>query len=231
MPLRLDITSEEDTASAADTLERETGSEGLYGLVNNAGIVVPGPLEFIPIDAFRQQIEVNVVAQLAVTQAFMPALRRARGRVVFIGSISGLFALPLAGAYAASKYALEAVSDALRMELRAFGMPVVIIEPGQIHTPIWETSLARGDELYRNAPPELETYYGGPLRGLRRRVKRGMRALPADRVAKVVERALTVRSPRARYIVGAEARLRAILKKVLPDSTRDAIVAKALARL
>jgi len=231
VPLRIDVTSAQDIAAAVSAVDQATGADGLHGLVNNAGIAIAGPLEFLPVSEFRRQLEVNVVGQVAVTQALLPVLRRGRGRVVFIGSIAGIFALPLSGAYAASKFALEAVADALRAELRSFGMHVSIVEPGVIATPIWNTSLERGEQILQDAPPELETYYGRVLKGMRKRVQRGMGGLSPDRVAAAVEHALSARRPRTRYIVGRDARVRALLKKLLPDRVRDALIAKALERL
>ncbi len=231
VPVRLDVTSAEDIAAVAATIRDRLGEAGLAGVVNNAGIVMSGPFEFLPIEALKRQLDVNVVGQVAVTQAVLPLLRRSRGRVVFIGSISGLNSLPFVGAYAASKFALEAVADALRGELRPFGMRVTIIEPGVIATPIWETSIETADRLMADAPPELETYYGEMLRRLRQRAERGGEGLPPSRVAEVVERALTAKRPRARYLIGRDAKTRALLQRWLPDAVRDRLIARALARI
>lgn len=225
--LRLDVTSAEDIAAAVRRIE---GGD-LHGLVNNAGIAVAGPLEFLPIDAFRRQLEVNVVGQLAVTQAMLPLLRPTRGRIVFMGSISGLSALPITGAYAASKHALEAITDAMRMELRPFGLHVSIVEPGTIETPIWDVSLSSAETMLGEAPPELERYYGPTLDGLRRRIRKGMRGLPPDAVARAVQHALTADRPRTRYLVGRDARMRLLLQRTLPDRVRDALVRRALSRM
>jgi NAD(P)-dependent dehydrogenase (short-subunit alcohol dehydrogenase family) len=230
-PIRLDITDTHDIAEARAQVDALTGNAGLDALVNNAGIAVAGPLEYLPVDALRRQLEVNVTAQVAVTQALLPALRRARGRIVFMGSISGRSALPFVGAYAASKFALEAICDSLRAELRPFGLHVSIIEPGTIATPIWNTSIAAGERLLAAAPPELNTHYGKLLDGLRRHAARGIDGLPAERVADVVHHALTARSPRTRYLVGRDAKLRAMLQSLLPDRWRDALVLSRLRRL
>ena len=138
-PLRIDVTDAGQIAAARDRVSEEVGTAGLAGLVNNAGIAVPGPLEHLPIDEFRRQMEVNLVGQVAVTQAFLPLLRTARGRVVNIGSIGGRVALPMLGPYAASKHAMEGISDSLRRELRPWGMQVSIVRPGPIATDIWES--------------------------------------------------------------------------------------------
>src|SRR4051812_41915524 len=151
----------------------------LGGLVNNAGIAVTGPLEFMPLDELRRQLEVNTVAQLAVTQACLPALRRTRGRIVNVSSIAGRVALPLYGPYAASKFALEALSDALRRELRGSGVDVALVEPGAIATPIWERSLAVADALWAATPEVAHERYGTLVATLRAEaVKQGREGLP-----------------------------------------------------
>jgi NAD(P)-dependent dehydrogenase (short-subunit alcohol dehydrogenase family) len=166
-----------------------------------------------------------------VTQAVLPAIRKATGRVVFMGSISGRSALPITGAYAASKFALEALSDALRVELLPWGIRVAIIEPGVVATPIWETSLAAGLALFERMPERLQEYYGAALEAVKRRALGGTtRGIAADRVAAVVEHALFASRPRTRYLVGRDARARALFQK-LPDRWRDRIIARRLARL
>lgn len=230
VPVRLDVTDADDISAVASTIDEHTREDGLHAVVNNAGIAVGGPLEFLPIDALRTQLEVNVIGQIAVTQAMLPAVRRARGRIVFVGSIAGRSALPFVGAYAASKFALEALTDALRVELQPFGMHVSIVEPGVIATPIWERSLEMGNRNLEASPPELETYYGRLLDRVRARIARGMGGLPPDDVARVVERALDATRPRTRYLVGTDARLRALMQSLLPDRARDAVVRRALDR-
>jgi NAD(P)-dependent dehydrogenase (short-subunit alcohol dehydrogenase family) len=202
--------------------------ESLDGLVNNAGIARAGPLEFLPVEELRRQLDVNVVAQVAVTQAFLPALRRARGRIVFVGSIAGLSALPFIGAYSASKHALEAVADTLRLELAPSGVGVSIVEPGTIRTPIWEKSAAVANELMQDAPPELDELYGARIASFRRvALARARHGAPADDVAKAVEAALTASSPRPRALVGRDAKLRAIVER-LPDRLRDRLYRRLL---
>ncbi|MGD8278826.1 MAG: SDR family oxidoreductase [Gemmatimonadota bacterium] len=226
----LDITDAGQIEAAARTVEDATGERGLHGVVNNAGIAVAGPLEFLPVAALRRQLEINVIGQVAVTQALMPALRRARGRIVFIGSISGRSALPFTGAYAASKYALEAVTDALRIELMPWGLRVAIVEPGVIATPIWETSLGVGEELLSSMPPEAMVHYGAKMPGLRRRAQRGKQGRDPDDVARAVEHALTARRPKLRYVVGTDARVRLGLL-LLPTRLRDRLIADVVKRL
>ncbi|HEX6938496.1 MAG TPA: SDR family oxidoreductase [Longimicrobiales bacterium] len=229
-PIRIDVTDEVSIRAAAQRVAAAVGDAGLAGLVNNAGIAVGGPLEFLPTAEIRRQLDVNVVGQLAVTRAFLPLLRRARGRVVNMGSISGRMALPFTGAYAASKHALEAVTDALRLELAPWGLHVSIIEPGVIATPIWETSEAAAMRLMEAYPPEAMEYYGGVLDLVRQTVRHSAEhGLPPDEVAKAVEHALTARRPKTRYLVGPDARARALLRW-LPDRLRDALILRRLRR-
>jgi NAD(P)-dependent dehydrogenase (short-subunit alcohol dehydrogenase family) len=193
----------------------------LHGLVNNAGIAVAGPLEFLPAEELRRQLEVNVVGQLRVLQAVLPALREGRGRIVNIGSISGRSALPFLGAYAMSKFALEAMTDALRVELRPWGIHVAIVEPGTIKTPMWTRE--------RPDPPEAAlSLYGERIAAFREfALKRSADGAPPDAVAKIVEHVLTAERPKARYLVGRDARIRAGVER-LPDRVRDGIYKRVL---
>ena len=224
-PLTIDVTDQESIRSAAAQL----GDAPLAGLVNNAGVAVAGPLEFIPIDEFRRQLDVNVVGQVAVTQAFLPALRKARGRIVNMGSIGGRVALPLLSPYAASKFALEGITDALRRELRQWGIHVSIVEPGAIATPIWDKSREANEELAKDAPPEAEQLYGKLIERIRAEsATLGQTGLPPIEVAKAVEHALTASRPKTRYLVGREAKARAAAAALLPDRAFDALVARTL---
>ncbi len=209
----LDVTDPEAIRAAAAGVER------LDGLVNNAGIAVAAPLEFLPLDELRRQLEVNLVGQLAVTQAFLPALRRARGRIVIVGSIAGRSALPFLGAYAMSKFALEALADALRLELAPDGMAVSIVEPGTIATSIW-TKL----QPVANALPRAATErYGARMASFRAlAAARAAKAAPVESVAAAVEHALTAPRPKTRYLVGRDARIRAGIER-LPDRLRDRV--------
>lgn len=229
-PVLLDITDGAQIAAVVERIGEATGS-ALHGIVNNAGIAVAGPLEFLPLAELRRQLEVNVVGQMAVTQAMLPMLRAAQGRIVFIGSIAGLSAMPFTGPYSASKFALEALADSLRVELRPWGIEVVLIEPGVIATPIWETSTAAADRILADAPPTLQEFYGERLEGLRRRAAKGMEGLPPDVVAKAIEHALTANTPRTRYLIGRDARTRLWLERMLPARARDRVISWALGRL
>ncbi|MEX2247579.1 MAG: SDR family oxidoreductase [Dehalococcoidia bacterium] len=227
-PLIIDVTDAAQIAAAVDTVRAATGERGLAGLVNNAGIVVAAPLEFVPLDDLRRQLEVNVVGQVAVTQAFLPMLRDARGRIVFMGSIGGRMSTPFIAPYNASKFALEAITDALRLELRPWGIHVSIIEPGSIATPLWDKSQAAADALEQQMPKALEMY-GPAVDAVRKAaVEFADRGIPPDAVAKFVAHALTAKTPKTRYIVGRDARLQAALVKIVPDRMRDRLVAGQL---
>jgi NAD(P)-dependent dehydrogenase (short-subunit alcohol dehydrogenase family) len=195
--------------------------ERLDGVVLNAGIAHAGPLEFLPLDALREQLEVNVVGQLAVLQRVLPALRASAGRVVLMGSVSGVSALPLLGAYAMSKFALEAMADALRVELAPWGIHVALIQPGSIKTPMWTRE--RPDP-----PPEALALYGERFAALRRAVAaRVSHQVAPSEVAKAVEHALTAERPKPRYVVGRDAKLRKRFES-LPTSVRDRLVTRLL---
>jgi len=208
-----------------DAVERAAeGIETLDGLVANAGIAIAAPLEFLPPSELTRQLDVNVVGQLRVLQAFLPALRRARGRVVLMGSIGGRSALPFLGAYAMSKFALEAMADALRLELQPSGIQVAIVEPGTIATPIWTKPQRTVEAL----PPEAAGLYGERTDRFRRlAASRAANAVPADEVAKAVAHALGASKPKTRYVVGPDAKRRARVER-LPDRLRDKVLTRFL---
>lgn len=225
-PIFLDVTNSEMIVAAVKLVADSVGNTDLLGLVNNAGIVVGGPLEFLPIAEFAKQLEVNVTAQLAVTQAFLPLLRKSQGRIVNMGSISGLGVSPFTGAYAASKFALEAVTDALRMELLPWGISVSIIEPGAIATPIWEKSLAEGQKIYESLPQIAHDLYEQTLTSVAKTgIDIGNKGISAVIVAKAVAHALTAKTPKTRYLIGLDAKIGAMLT-LLPDKVRDRIILK-----
>src|SRR3954452_24414613 len=165
-PLKLDVTDKVSTAAARAEAEQASGGR-LAGLVNNAGVALSAPLEYIPIDRLRQQLEINLIGQVAVTQAFLPHLRAAHGRIVNVSSIGGRVALPMLGPYAASKFALEAVSDSLRREMRPFGVEVVVVEAGGIRTPIWDKGNQRAEDLMQSMPEEANRLYGAVVDKIR----------------------------------------------------------------
>jgi NAD(P)-dependent dehydrogenase (short-subunit alcohol dehydrogenase family) len=229
IPIRLDVVDEQSIAQAVEVVQRIVSEGGLGGLVNNAGIVVGSPLEVIPLPQLRKQLEVNVIGQIAVTQAFLPLLRRGRGRIVNMGSIAGRGTIPLLGPYSASKYALEALTDALRMELQPWGIEVSIIEPGAIATPIWEKSTKEAEGLEASASEEAKVLYAEAVIRIREAVaKAAKRAIPPEAVVQAVHHALTAAHPRTRYLVGVDARLRAWMVKWLPDRVQDRLLLWAL---
>jgi NAD(P)-dependent dehydrogenase (short-subunit alcohol dehydrogenase family) len=260
-PLLFDITDAEGIARAAAVVEERTGARGLHGVVNNAGVVVAGPMEFLPLEDLRHQLEVNVLGQVAVTQAMLPMLRRARelqlategqrravgvrastaptridgsrgadrspvrgshGRVVFVGSISGLVSSRLLGAYAASKFAIEALGDAFRLELEPWGLQVSIVEPGRVRTPIWGKTKGAGEARLSRMPEVAAELYEATIRSVSRGVNDVDSAgIAPDGVARAVLHALTAPRARTRYRVGFDAHLVGVLTRFLPDRWMD----------
>jgi len=228
-PLLIDVTEKASITAAASAVDNAVGEEGLAGLVNNAGIAVPGPLEFLPLDDLRSQMEVNVIGQVAVTQSFLPLLRKGQGRIVNIGSIGGRMATPFLGAYAASKFAMEALTDSLRMELKPWGISVSIIEPGSIDTRMWEKGQDAADVLLEKLPPEGHKFYDPAVNAMRKAAEKTAReAIPPSAVAKAVVHALTSDKPKTRYVVGTDARIQAVVARLVPDRMRDWLVAREM---
>jgi NAD(P)-dependent dehydrogenase (short-subunit alcohol dehydrogenase family) len=227
VPLILDVTDPGQVANAAGQIGETVGEAGLDGLVNNAGIAVPGPLEVLPLDDFRRQIEVNLTAQVAVTQALLPQIRRARGRLVFITSIGGLMAFPMFGAYHAAKFGLEAVGDVFRRELRPWGISVSVIEPGSIATEIWDRGQSEADVLLARVTDDHAELYGDSMEAYREVARQtAARGIAPEKVAKAIAHALTARRPRTRYLVGADARAQAVFNRLLPDRLVDGLIAR-----
>lgn len=225
VPLLLDVTDAEQVTAAVVTVSDAVGSEGLHGLVNNAGIAVGGPLEGVPLDELRRQLEVNVTAQVGMTQAFLPLVRRATGRIVFTGSASGRAGIALMGPYTASKYAIEGLAESWRAELAPWGIKVVVVEPGPIKTPIWDKAHGEMDGVAESLSPEARELYAGHLAKIPKFVRRQkLTAISAKRVAKVIEKALFTERPRARYLVGPQARGLGVLARVAPDGAKAAVV-------
>ena len=224
--VKLDVTDADSIAAA----RAQMGDAPLAGLVNNAGIAVAAPLEFLPLDQLRRQLEVNVIGQVAVTQQFLPALRAARGRIVNVSSIGGRVALPLVAPYNASKFALEAISDSLRRELIPHGVDVIVIEPGGVKTPIWGKGNETADQIQEGMPPEAQQLYGPMIEALRRetvKISENTGIEPRE-VAEVIGRALTAKRPRTRYLVGREAKIRGAAARVMPDRMMDRAIVKQL---
>jgi len=216
-PLQMDL-EDHDSVRAAGAAVTTAGP--LWGLVNNAGVALPGPLEYLPIEVFRRQLEVNLVGQLLVTQVMLPALlaesaQRGEARIVMIGSIGGRVAGPVLGGYAAAKHGLVGMTGSLRAELAPFGVQVLLIEPGAIATPIWSRGAAAGDQLV--APAEVLQRYDKMLAAARDMARNGSaRGLPPDAVAAVIREALTKRDPPPRQVVGRDAKLMAAMVRLLP---------------
>jgi NAD(P)-dependent dehydrogenase (short-subunit alcohol dehydrogenase family) len=223
-PIILDVTDEGTISEAFRTIEAAVGTAGLAGLVNNAGIAVTGPIKLVPLQELRRQYEINVFGQVAVTQAFLPLLRAARGRIVNVGSVGAKFALPFGGPLNSSKAAFESLSDSLRMELRPSGIQVVLVSPGSIRTSA-EAKLAADSEAALEAyPAEGRARYEGSYRAF----VKALLALEAkgvgpEVVAETVFRAMTVPSPRRRYPVGPKSRLLPVLFAGLPAGVADAL--------
>ncbi len=221
-PVILDVTDHAALSELTEQLGESLGARGLDGLVNNAGIVTPGPLELLPVDAFRRQLEVNVLGPHAVTQALLPRLRQAAGRIVLVSSISGTITPPHLGAYAASKHALEAMADALRIELRAWRIRVAIVQPDSVDTPIWNKYTGSFSSLYGQDDPERQALYAAQMQRIRDRMHRaGRHGMPTGRVVAAVRHALTARRPKAHYPVGIRTRLAIWAEHHLPTAWMD----------
>ena len=228
-PLMLDVTDASSLDAARRTVEGAVGDRGLAGLVNNAGIAIGAPIEYLRLDELRRQMEVNLVGPVAVTQAFLPAVRQASGRVVLVSSIGGRFTNPFIGPYVASKFALEAIADALRMELAPWSIPVSVIQPGAIKTAIWDKGKPYADDMLASLPDEGRQRYGkmaGAIVDMMATLEKN--AIPPERVARAIEHALTARRPRTRYVVGLDARVQAIMAWTLPDRWKDALTLRFL---
>jgi NAD(P)-dependent dehydrogenase (short-subunit alcohol dehydrogenase family) len=228
-PVKIDVTSGDSIREAAELVGAALAGGRLAGLVNNAGIAVSGPVEYLPIEEVRKQLEVNFIGHVAVTQAFLPLLRRSRGRVVNIGSVGGEIALPFLSPYAASKHAMEGFTDSLRREVEPLGVFVSVVRPGAIQSSIWERGNAAADEVLSSVPPEALEVYGDAVRGARAAAnERAKEAIPAQEVADVVEHALTAERPKTRYVVGRTGKVMVALERWLPDRLFDRLVGRAM---
>ncbi|MGH7815485.1 MAG: SDR family oxidoreductase [Candidatus Binataceae bacterium] len=218
----IDVTDGPSIARAAGEVSRALEDRPLDGLLNNAGIGVGGPVEFLSLSELRRQLEVNLIGQLAVTQAFLPLIRRGPGRIVNITSVGGKVATPFLAPYNASKYALEALSDCMRAELKPSGIKVSIVEPGAVQSTIWDKARNLVKEIAAALPPEGIKLYGGEIEQMSKLIAMQERmAVPPEKVAKAVEHALTASRPRIRYLVGNDAKLMAALRWLLPDRAHD----------
>lgn len=233
IPLQLEVTDSVQIAQAVARVDEESAeggasvSGGLDALINNAGIGVGGPLELVSQEDLRRQFDINVLAQVAVTQAMLPALRRAHGRIVFVSSIGGRVATPFLAPYAASKHAVEAIGDALRVELRSSNIQVALLEPGSVATPIWDKARADADAV--SIPPELQAEYGNVPAAMSKALEdTERRGVSPEVVAKTIEQALTARRMKARYLVGTDAKAMLVIRRLLPDRLFDRFIRRAL---
>jgi NAD(P)-dependent dehydrogenase (short-subunit alcohol dehydrogenase family) len=226
-PLLMDVTRRDQIARACQEVADHVGQRGLDALVNNAGVGLAWPLEFVPLDRFRAQFEINVDGQLAVTQIFLPLIRRASGRVIMIGSIADRMTPPFVGPLAASKHALLALTEALRLELAPWNIRVVLIEPGNIRTEAGAKFETDAAAVLQQFDPGARALYADAFRAMTSRfAARHKRGSDPDVVAAVVVIALETPRPRARYLVGKDAHLFAVLAKLPPfllDSLRQRI--------
>jgi NAD(P)-dependent dehydrogenase (short-subunit alcohol dehydrogenase family) len=223
VPVFLDVTDQAQVDAAAKQITDGGGS--LDGVVNNAGIARGGPLEYLPLEIWREQLEVNVLGQVAVTKAVLPSIRAAGGRIVFIGSIGGKVATMLMGPYSASKFAIEAIGESLRAELRPWGISVSVIEPGAVKTAIWDKGRQEADRLEQALPEEARTRYARHIAAIRKAIEmQDRQGVSPDKVTAAVEHALFSSRPKTRYLVGTDARVQALLVRWLPDRPREAII-------
>jgi NAD(P)-dependent dehydrogenase (short-subunit alcohol dehydrogenase family) len=225
-PVILDVTVPADVTRAVQTV-RENG-DTLSGLVNNAGVAIAGPLEFLPLEALRQQFEINVIAPIAMTQAALPLLRETRGRIVNVGSIAGRLSAPFVGPYSASKAAIASLTDALRQELARFGIAVSLLEFASVKTPIWQKGRAGRDVLVASMPPQAMTFYGALTDAVIAQTRVEEReGMDPQVIAATVLAALRAPKPRERYVIGCKAKIQAVAA-MLPPSTRDALVKRVM---
>jgi NAD(P)-dependent dehydrogenase (short-subunit alcohol dehydrogenase family) len=230
-PVLLDVTDGPGIAAAVQEVASAVGPGGVQGLVNNAGIAVGGPLEFISLEQFRWQFEVNVFGLLQVTQLFLPLIRTGHGRIVNIGSIAGRVASPMVGPYCASKHAVEGLTDALRLELAPWELHVSVVEPGVVATPIWDKGVREMDAELARMPAQGLERYDLLIRAFRRLLAgASQRGVTPEAVVRRVEHALTSRRPRHRYLVGTDARLRLMAQTILPRRWVDALIQRVLRR-
>jgi NAD(P)-dependent dehydrogenase (short-subunit alcohol dehydrogenase family) len=227
IPLLLDVADEASIAVAAEAVADAVGERGLAGLVNNAGIVKPGPLEHQPIADFRSHLEVNLIGPLLMIQAFLPLIRRGRGRIVNVGSIGGRMALPLHGGYSASKFGMEGMTDALRLELRQWRIPVSLVDPGAVQTAIFGKTLKEIDGLRAKLGDDAYGLYEAQISAIRKLVEKTAADAEAPVViAEAVAEALLSDGPETRYLAGHGAKATATMARTMPDHAKDRLIAR-----
>ena len=229
IPVTIDVIKQDTIDSAANKIAGIIKSSGIWGLVNNAGIAIAGPMEFMPMERIREQFEINFFGQISVTQRFLPLIRQGKGRIINISSKEAILAMPLIGPYCASKFALEAFSDALRLELKQWNIPVSIIQPGTIATQIIEQSISSAEECVRDLPEHAGELYNECFIAARKTADKILKAaIPTEKVAKTILKALTVKKPKPRYTVGVDARALSIMSRLMSDNMMDKIILKQM---
>ena len=228
-PVIIDVTDRDSIVAARERAEETVGEGGLAGLVNNAGIANAGPVEHLPVEEFQRVLDVNLTGQYAVTQEFLPLIRRGEGTIVFITSIGGLIASPFMSPYHAAKFGVEGLADSLRRELKPWQIDVVVIEPGSIATPIWEKGTATFEAQQPAMGPDLERLYGKQMEAMKAAiVDTAERGIEPDRVAKVIERAIASRKPKTRYLVGVDAKLMRRISRLIGDRNFDRLMRRSM---
>ena len=219
-PITIDVTKDRSIKAAKDKVQRAVGKDGLVGLVNNAGVGDGGPVETMDLDILRNVLEVNLVGQVAVTQAFLPMIRKVPGTIVFIASIGGRIASPFMSPYNTSKFAVEALGESLRQELAPWEIDVVVIEPGSIDTPIWKKGAETIEDQFAKLTATTRRLYGKQLKRMDEVLtETASRGIAPEKVAKVIHTAISSENPKHRYLVGRDAKIAAKLKGALPDRT------------
>ncbi|MFD6161538.1 SDR family oxidoreductase [Nocardia sp. NPDC060256] len=228
-PVILDITEPEQVAALAARAADDP--RALHAVVNNAGIQVNAPVEALPMAQWRNVFEVNLFGHIAVTQALLPALLRSKGRVINISSVGGKVAMATYGAYAGTKFAMEAVSDSLRREVAPLGVQVVVIEPGGVRTEMAVRGIETANSLATGMTPEQDKRYGELVRANYRFMDAGTSSgVTADAAARVIAKAVTARRPHTRYTIGRDAAMVTRLTRILSDRTLDRVLAANLRR-
>ena len=235
-PIQLDVTDERAIASAISQIAEIVGDDGLCGLVNNAGICVVGPVEFVTMEQWRRQFDVNLFGAIAVTQATLPLLRKyvtknamGSARLINISSIAGKVAQPILGPYTASKHAMESLTDSLRMEVKPLGIQVCSVNPGAIDTPIWGKANLDAEPTGADDPARM--FYGNLIDGVTLAAKKAQTdAIPASKVADAVVACMLKRKPKTRYFIGRDAKGAALFKRILSDRMFDAVLGSFLKR-
>lgn len=222
-PLNLDVTKSDQIQQSYDLISASMNGFEKFHLINNAGVAVVGPVETLPVAEFKRQFEVNFFGLIEITQKFLPLIRKTKGRIINISSVSGLSSSPFLSAYSSSKFALESLSDAMRWELEASGVKVIVVEPGPVATPIWNKGFEKETDFLESIPPEMIRYYEKPIKLFAKAVRGEIKsAISVDQVSQTIEKVLAMKKPPARIIVASpSAKLQTIVSKYLPQKILD----------